>query len=235
MSAKKRYTKSFLVTSLLYASVFIVIAFSFKPFVQPLVLTKEKSISLNHISLITQEKKEIQKETAEEIKKEEPKKEEIKNESLPQERPKIVKPEIEKPIKPKSEPKKEEKKQEVVKEELKEEKKEIEKEQEELIKSLPKNYEQAFLDEHLQEIVRQIQKHINYPKRAKTLRIQGEVFVQFEILKQGSVQNIEALRGHMLLKKSAVEAIHEASRFFPKVEKNMTIKVPIVYSLKSVQ
>lgn len=229
MSSKKRYTNSFLVTSLLYGVLFGVVVFSFKPLVQPLSLTKEKSISLNHISLITQEKKEIQKETPkeskEEVKKEEPKKEEIKKEPIPK-----PKPEIKKSAKPKDEPKKEEvKKQEEPKEE---EKKEVEKEQEALVKSLPKDYEQAFLDEHLQEIVKQIQKHINYPKRAKSLGIQGEVFVEFEILKQGRVQNIQALKGHMLLKRSALEAIKEASKYFPKVEKNMTIKVPIVYSLK---
>ncbi len=227
MSSKKRYTKSFLLTSTLYGLLFVGIIFSFKPLVQPLSLTKEKSISLNHISLIAQEKKEIKKETSKEIEKE-PKKEEIKKEPILK-----PKPELKKPVKPKEEPKKEEvKKQDESKKEQEEPKEEVKKEQEAVQKSLPKDYEQTFLDEHLQEIVKQIQKHIKYPKRAKSLGIQGEVLVEFEILKEGSVQDIQALQGHVLLKKSALEAIKEASKYFPKVEKNMTIKVPIVYSLK---
>ncbi len=227
MSSKKRYTKSFLLTSTLYALLFVGIIFSFKPLVQPLSLTKEKSISLNHISLIAQEKKEIKKETSKEIEKE-PKKEEVKKEPILK-----PKPELKKPVKPKEEPKKEEvKKQDESKKEQEEPKEEVKKEQEAVQKSLPKDYEQTFLDEHLQEIVKQIQKHIKYPKRAKSLGIQGEVLVEFEILKEGSVQDIQALQGHVLLKKSALEAIKEASKYFPKVEKNMTIKVPIVYSLK---
>ncbi|PKN14766.1 MAG: hypothetical protein CVU67_03950, partial [Deltaproteobacteria bacterium HGW-Deltaproteobacteria-24] len=122
-----------------------------------------------------------------------------------------------------------EKQEEIKKEEDKEE--EI-KEQEAIQKSNPKTYEEQFLDEHLQEIVKQIQQHIIYPKRAKQLNIQGEVLVEFKILKKGTVENINALQGHVLLKKSALNAIKEASQFFPKVKKDMTIKVPIVYSLR---
>ncbi len=55
--------------------------------------------------------------------------------------------------------------------------------------------------------------------------------VEFKILKNGTVENINALQGHILLKKSALNAIEKASSFFPKVKKDMTIKVPIMYSL----
>ncbi|MFA7084601.1 MAG: energy transducer TonB, partial [Arcobacteraceae bacterium] len=93
------------------------------------------------------------------------------------------------------------------------------------------NYEQEFLDEHLQQIVKLIQQHIIYPKRAKSLNIQGEVLLKFKILISGEAENIEALKGHMLLKNSALEAIEKASKSFPKVKKEITIQVPIVYSL----
>lgn len=235
MSSKKRYTQSFIVTLFLYGLLFLGVIISFKPLVKPVVLSDEKNIALNHIALVSQEKKVIEEKS---IKKEEPKKE-------PEKRPE-KKTEKTKPI-PKKEPLKKEKPKPLTKEQPKknkevesekeeeikqeEDKKEETKEQEAIQKSNPKTYEEQFLDEHLQEIVKQIQQHIIYPKRAKQLNIQGEVLVEFKISKKGTVENINALQGHVLLKKSALNAIEKASQFFPKVKKDMTIKVPIVYSL----
>ena len=232
MSSKKRYTKSFIVTLFLYGLLFLGVIISFKPLVKPVVLSHEKTIALNHIALVAQEKKVIEEKS---VKKEEPKKEPEKKTEKTKPTPK-KEPIKEEKLKPltKEQPKKSkeleaEKQEEIKKEEDKEE--EI-KEQEAIQKSNPKTYEEQFLDEHLQEIVKQIQQHIIYPKRAKQLNIQGEVLVEFKILKKGTVENINALQGHVLLKKSALNAIKEASQFFPKVKKDMTIKVPIVYSLR---
>ena len=235
MSSKKRYTKSFIVTLFLYGLLFLGVIISFKPLVKPVVLSHEKTIALNHIALVAQEKKVIEEKS---VKKEEPKKE---PEKRPEKKTEKTKPTPKKePIKEeklktltKEQPKKNkeleaEKQEEIKKEEDKEE--EI-KEQEAIQKSNPKTYEEQFLDEHLQEIVKQIQQYIIYPKRAKQLNIQGEVLVEFKISKKGTVENINALQGHVLLKKSALNAIEKASQFFPKVKKDMTIKVPIVYSL----
>jgi protein TonB len=231
VSSKKRYTKSFIVTLFLYGLLFLGVIISFKPLVKPVVLSHEKTIALNHIALVAQEKKVIEEKS---VKKEEPKKEPEKKTEKTKPTPK-KEPIKEEKLKPltKEQPKKNkeleaEKQEEIKKEEDKEE--EI-KEQEAIQKSNPKTYEEQFLDEHLQEIVKQIQQHIIYPKRAKQLNIQGEVLVEFKISKKGTVENINALQGHVLLKKSALNAIKEASQFFPKVKKDMTIKVPIVYSL----
>ena len=81
------------------------------------------------------------------------------------------------------------------------------------------------------KIIKLIQQHVSYPNRARSINIQGEVLVSFEILESGLIRNIKALDGHSLLKKSAIKAVEDASRFFPKVEKNLTIKIPINYSL----
>lgn len=231
MSSKKRYTQSFIVTLFLYGLLFLGVIISFKPLVKPVVLSDEKTIALNHIALVSQEKKVIEEKS---VKKEEPKKEPEKKTEKTKPTPK-KEPIKEEKLKPltKEQPKKNkeleaEKQEEIKKEEDKEE--EI-KEQEAIQKSNPKTYEEQFLDEHLQEIVKQIQQHIIYPKRAKQLNIQGEVLVEFKISKKGTVENINALQGHVLLKKSALNAIEKASQFFPKVKKDMTIKVPIVYSL----
>ena len=73
MSSKKRYTQSFIVTLFLYGLLFLGVIISFKPLVKPVVLNDEKTIALNHIALVSQEKKVIEEKS---IKKEEPKKDE---------------------------------------------------------------------------------------------------------------------------------------------------------------
>jgi len=233
MNAKKRYTHSFLVTLLLYGAIFTFLLFSFKPFVQPVAISKEQSISLNHIALVSQEKQEEAqkqekpKEEVKKIEKEEPKKEVIKE--VIKEKPKIkeAKKESTKEEKPTqmSNPQPKESNNEEVP------KKEFEHAQEAIQQATPKNYEEQFIDENLQKIVKLIQQNIVYPKRARELHIQGEVLVVFTLLKEGGLENLEALEGHVLLKKSALNAIETATASFPKVEKDITIKVPIVYSL----
>jgi periplasmic protein TonB len=229
MNAKKRYTHSFLVTLLLYGAIFIFLLLSFKPFVQPVAISKEQSISLNHIALVSQEKQEEAqkqekpKEEVKKIEKEEPKKEVIK------EKPKIKEAKKESAVEEKptqmSNPQPKESNNEETP------KKEFEHAQEAIQQATPKNYEEQFIDENLQKIVKLIQQNIVYPKRARELHIQGEVLVVFTLLKEGGLENLEALQGHVLLKKSALNAIETATASFPKVEKDITIKVPIVYSL----
>jgi protein TonB len=229
MNAKKRYTNSFLVTLLLYGAIFAFLLLSFKPFEQNQTISKEQTIALNHIALISQEKQEEPKkeekpkEEFKKIEKVEPKKERMKEQSKIKE--------------PKKESVAEEKPTQIANTQPKEfsnketPKKEFEHAQEAIQQSLPKNYEEQFIDENLQKIVKLIQQNIVYPKRARELHIQGEVLVVFTLLKEGGLKNLEALEGHILLKKSALNAIETATASFPKVEKSITIKVPIVYSL----
>lgn len=226
MGTHRRYTRSFLLTLVLYGVIIVGLFLFFQALHQPKTLSKEKILSLNHISLIEQEKKEIKSKAPQ------------KPPQKPVEKKRNEKP-IEKPMKQKVEekivPKPLEKQKELVKkkevtQEVKPEKEEEEKEQEAIQKST-QAYEKKFLDEHLRQIVQLIQKNINYPKRARILRIQGKVMVQFTILKNGSVEEIQALDGHRLLINSSIKAIENASKAFPTVEKSITIKVPIAYVL----
>jgi len=218
MGTKKRYTYSFFLTICIYILIFFVLFFSFREINQPKTFKKEKVISMNHISLIEQEKREIKKE------------EKIEEKVIPEP---IKKKEKIKPLKKRLEKKVTEKK-EVVKK-PKEEKKEKElkedNKEQELIKKSSKSYEEEFLDEHLQKIVQLIQKNVIYPKRAKRLNIQGKVFVLFKISINGEITELKGISGHRLLIKSALKAIEKASRTFPKVKKEITIKVPIQYKL----
>ena len=229
MNAKKRYTNSFLVTLLLYGAIFAFLIYIFKPFAQNQTISKEQTIALNHIALISQEKQE-------EPKKEEKPKEEFKKIEKADPKKEAVK-EKPKNKEAKKEPISEEKPTQIANTQPKEfsneetPKKEFEHAQEAIQQSVPKNYEEQFIDENLEKIVKLIQQNIVYPKRARELHIQGEVLVVFTLLKEGGLKNLEALEGHILLKKSALNAIETAMASFPKVEKDITIKVPIVYSL----
>lgn len=213
MSSKRRYTHSFLLTLLLYAVVVsaLVWGFTLTPVVKS--ISKEKTLSLKHISLIEQEKKVIKQKS--EVKKVQTPKEDIE--------PKLIKPKkkIPKPIeKEQKQPK--EKKQKSEKEQ---------KQEQEAIKKSQKSYQEQFVDEHLRQIVMLIQKNIKYPKRARALKIQGKVVIEFVLLTSGEVRSIKAVSGHRMLIKSSVLAIENASTAFPKVKEQLTLRVPIEYTL----
>ncbi len=93
------------------------------------------------------------------------------------------------------------------------------------------NYEEDFLANHLHMIKKEIQKNIIYSKRARKLKIEGKVLVEFCLTKSGEIKRVKTLEGHKLLQKSTIEAIYSASANFPKVQKTITIRVPIEYRL----
>lgn len=88
-----------------------------------------------------------------------------------------------------------------------------------------------YLDKNLALIRSLINENVKYPPKAKKLSIEGIVVVKFRILEDGSVQNIQIVEGHTLLRNSTIEAIEEASKSFPKSEISIEIQIPIEYKL----
>lgn len=88
-----------------------------------------------------------------------------------------------------------------------------------------------YLDKNLALIRSLINENVKYPSKAKKLSIEGIVVVKFKILEDGSVQNIQIIEGHALLRNSTIEAIEEASKSFPKSEISIEIQIPIEYKL----
>lgn len=86
-----------------------------------------------------------------------------------------------------------------------------------------------YLDKNLALIRSLINENVKYPSKAKKLSIEGIVVVKFKILEDGSVQNIQIIEGHALLRSSTIEAIEEASKSFPKSEISIEIQIPIEY------
>jgi protein TonB len=96
---------------------------------------------------------------------------------------------------------------------------------------MPKPYKEDYLQKNLEKIIALIQKNMRYPKRAKRFNIQGKVLVEFVLHVNGEVKGFKTIKGHRLLKKSAINAIKEASKQFPKVKKTLKLRVPIMYKL----
>lgn len=88
-----------------------------------------------------------------------------------------------------------------------------------------------YLDKNLALIRSLINENVKYPSKAKKFSIEGIVVVKFKILEDGSVQNIQIIEGHALLRNSTIEAIEEASKSFPKSEISIEIQIPIEYKL----
>ncbi len=222
-----RYFSSFFITTMLYTALFGSIFFSFNEFKVVDKKVEEKKISLNFVNIQKQEKQEKQvKELKEEksSKKEVLKKVEKKKELVKKQEKKTI-------TKPKKIVRQKHKKEETTSVKKTVKKVETKVKKQEVIERKVYNYEQAFLHKNLLLIQKQIQKHIKYSSRAKKLNIQGEVLVRFTLTSSGIQGDVVTLSGHRLLRKSTIKAIYEASSYFPKVSKDITIKLPIVYRL----
>jgi len=80
------------------------------------------------------------------------------------------------------------------------------------------------------ELKRYIAEHIEYPKIARDKRIQGRVFLRFEVTKTGDVGKVEILKGvHPLLDKEAIKVIKSLPKFIPGEQNGK--KVSVWYSI----
>ncbi|QKF67214.1 energy transduction protein TonB [Arcobacter venerupis] len=234
----KRYFNSFFIALCFYVFFAIGIFYTFSN--DKIIIEKVdeiKTISLNHVEV----KQEIKSEQKEEIK-EEPELKEQKEvvkelvEKVVETPTPIVKKKIEKKVVEKKNIKKEivEKKIEV-NEKLEKEisdktvEKSISTEKEILPKSVDEKKE--YLDKHLALIRKLINENVKYPLKAKKLSIEGVVIARFKILENGTVESIEIIEGHKFLQNATIEAIQEASKNFPKTNKNIEIQIPIEYKL----
>ncbi len=230
-----RYFYSFCLTSFLYA---LCIGGFFYIFSKQKLNLEEKpslkKVALNHITLIEKKEEKYQEKK-------------IGKQEISKKKQKINKKTSKKVIKEKQKKKKSKK---IIKKAVQKKEIETKKTTEKIVEVTKKNEVKKLLSSTTKNInstkksveitsnvdyenliKEQIEKHIIYPKRAKKMKIQGEVKVKFIILSNGSIKDVEALSGHRLLRKSTINAIYEASKFFPKVKKDLTITIPIIYNL----
>ncbi|MDE5591536.1 MAG: energy transducer TonB [Helicobacter sp.] len=90
-------------------------------------------------------------------------------------------------------------------------------------------------DPFLLAIKQAIDKNLDYPRKARMLRIEGTVVLEFTLLKNGEVKDIKILQssGNHILDKSALKTIAQAQKSFPIAKNNITIQIPIQYHLES--
>ena len=199
---------------------------------------KQEDVKPKEVEAKKVEPKKVEKKKI--IKKVEPKKPKPKPKPKKIVKKKIVKKKVEKIVKAKKI--KEIKKQEVAKTKNQKIEKVVEKKASSESKvtntakktvSTPKEVDvrEDYLNQHLAQIRSYITKNVKYPKRARIMHIQDVVRVKFTLLKNGEVTNITILSGSKHLQKATIQAVENASSFFPRVSKDIVIIIPIEYKL----
>jgi len=88
----------------------------------------------------------------------------------------------------------------------------------------------------LEEFRRWVQKRTSYPQAAIDGKIMGTVFLTFVVEKDGSVSNVEVLRGvHPLLDNESVKAISQSPKWSPGLQRGLPVRIryqiPLNFSL----
>jgi protein TonB len=80
-----------------------------------------------------------------------------------------------------------------------------------------------------QKLLEYVVKNFSYPPKARELNIQGRVYVKFVIEKDGTVSNIEVLRGvDPLLDDAAVACIRSLPRISPAEQRGKPVRMSFV-------
>ncbi|MBU0721096.1 TonB family protein [bacterium] len=89
-----------------------------------------------------------------------------------------------------------------------------------------------YLNEHLQKIVELLQKNLYYPRSARKRGIVGEVVIKFRLTTDARVRDVEVISSNSnILSRAAVKTIEDLSEVFPRPKEELSIALPIVYSL----
>jgi protein TonB len=101
------------------------------------------------------------------------------------------------------------------------------------IESKEVKIEREYLQEHLAKIVQLLRDNLYYPRRARQMQEEGEVVVKFVLSKDATVYSIEVISSKSkILSRSAIKTIEDLSGKFPKPKEDLTLHVPIEYSLR---
>ncbi|HIP55289.1 MAG TPA: energy transducer TonB [Sulfurimonas autotrophica] len=100
-------------------------------------------------------------------------------------------------------------------------------------KMIPKmSDEEEYLKENLAKIATLIKENLYYPRVARKRGIQGSVTVRFILLQDATVIQITTISSNSeILTRAAIKTIKELSGEFPRPKRNLTITLPIQYSL----
>ena len=102
-----------------------------------------------------------------------------------------------------------------------------------LVQKSPEELTDKYLSLHVSEIVALLKENFYYPRRAREQAIEGVVTVKFTLSTDAKVTNIEVVESkYEILSNSAVEIIQSLEGKLPKPDEELTLTIPIDYSLK---
>ncbi|UFH58017.1 energy transducer TonB [Sulfurovum mangrovi] len=102
-------------------------------------------------------------------------------------------------------------------------------------KNAPKEAQSSSIDPSILGKIRaMIQRSLIYPSMAKRLRVEGVVYITFVLTQEGYVKEAHIVQksGSALLDKRALETVKDLSGEYPRLSREMQLKIPIVFSLK---
>lgn len=85
----------------------------------------------------------------------------------------------------------------------------------------------------LRAVKSSIDKSLDYPRKARKMRMQGEVVVGFLWTTHKQLKNLKVLKssGYDVLDENALQTIQKASAYFPIYTNNAHLQIPIIYRL----
>lgn len=87
-----------------------------------------------------------------------------------------------------------------------------------------------------QKIMEHVKKHFRYPELAKKMELQGRVYVQFTIQKDGGIGDIQMRGPDKILEEEAARIISKLPKMIPGKQRGKAVKVPftipIVFKLQ---
>ena len=90
-----------------------------------------------------------------------------------------------------------------------------------------------YIQDNISKIAKLLQDNLYYPRRARKKGITGKVIVKFTLELDSSVNNIKIITSNKeILSRAAIKTIQDLSGEFPSPKEQLTIEVPINYSLK---
>ena len=95
------------------------------------------------------------------------------------------------------------------------------------------NLVKEYIQINTNEISRLLKENLYYPRSARKRGITGKVVVRFILSVDARISNIEVLKSKSkILSRAAIKTIQNLSGEFPKPQEDITLHVPIGYSLK---
>ena len=93
--------------------------------------------------------------------------------------------------------------------------------------------EEHYVKSNISKIMSLLKAHLYYPRMARRRHIEGKVVVEFELLVDGSIENIKIIEAHRdILGRAAVTTVERLQGKLPKPSEKLLLRVPIMYRLK---